>query len=548
MSLKPQPIEPIPEETARIARSVHSKGHPYLTLRDELGTIFEDEDFIDLFPRRGQPALSPWRLALVTILQFRENLSDRQAAEAVRDRIAWKYLLGLELTDSGFDFSVLSEFRDRLLQGGAEELLLEKLLVRCRELGLVKARGKQRTDSTHVLASIRTMNRLELVAETLRAALNELATEAPDWLASVSPQEWYQRYGRRIEDERLPHGKAKREAYAQVIGEDGFRLLEITSEPEAPPGLNELSKVQILGQVWERHFERQAGQVRLRPKHDLGSASEAIESPYDDEARYRRRGNTTWTGFIVHVSETCDDDTANLLTNMFTTDASVHEARCTAQIQQALVDKRLPPGQHLVDSAYVGADLLVSSKQEQDISLVGPGRRDPSWQSKVEGAYDRYQFDIDWEKKQARCPQGKRSAAWQELTDRKTNEPYVRIVFRREDCLACKARPLCTRYEGHARRLRVQQQVQYEALRDARHRQASKEGKRLYAKRAGVEGTVSQGVRGFGLRKTRYRGQAKTHLQHVATAAAVNIDRIVAWFDNVPRATTRTSRFAALAA
>ena len=120
-------------------------------------------------------------------MQFRENLADRQAAEAVRARIDWKYLLGLELTDPGFDFSVLSEFRDRLLAGNAEELLFDKLLERCRTMGLVKARGQQRTDSTHVLAAIRVINRLELVAETLRAALNELATVAPDWLQAWRP-------------------------------------------------------------------------------------------------------------------------------------------------------------------------------------------------------------------------------------------------------------------------------------------------------------------------------------------------------------------------
>ena len=129
MSLRPHPLEPVPAETARVARAAFPKGHPYLTLRDALGTIFQDEDFTALFPAWGHPALSPWRLALVTIMQFRENLGDRQAAEAVRARIDWKYLLSLELTDPGFDFSVLSEFRDRLLAGSAEELLLDKLLV-----------------------------------------------------------------------------------------------------------------------------------------------------------------------------------------------------------------------------------------------------------------------------------------------------------------------------------------------------------------------------------------------------------------------------------
>src|SRR5262245_49988265 len=179
MSLHPHVITPVPEETARVARAAFPKGQPYLTCRDALGTILQDEDFTALFPAWGQPALPPWRLALVTIMQFRENLAERQAAEAVRARIDSQYLLSLDLTDPGFDFSVLSEFRDRLRAGSAEEVLLEQLLERCRALGLLKARGTQRTDSTPVLAAIRKLNRLELVAETLRAALNELATEAP---------------------------------------------------------------------------------------------------------------------------------------------------------------------------------------------------------------------------------------------------------------------------------------------------------------------------------------------------------------------------------
>src|ERR671933_33451 len=218
MSLHPQPIAPVPAQTAQNAHSAFPKGNPYPTLRDQLGTIFQDEDFATLFPAWGYPGLSPWRLALVTLMQFRENLADRQAAEAVRARIDWKYLLGLDLTDPGFDFSVLSELRDRLLAGSAEVLLLDKLLAQCRTMGLLKARGQQRTDSTHVLAAIRVLNRLALVAETLRAALNALATVAPDWLQGLAPLAWYERYGRRIEDTRLPREQAQRDAYAQTVG------------------------------------------------------------------------------------------------------------------------------------------------------------------------------------------------------------------------------------------------------------------------------------------------------------------------------------------
>jgi transposase len=259
MSLKPSPIEPVPEATARVARAAFRKGNPLLKLRDELGPVFVDADFADLFPERGRPGLAPWRLALVTLLQFREDLSDRRAAEAVRARIDWKYLLGLELTDPGFDASVLCEFRARLLEGAAEERLLDRLLARCRELGLLKARGRQRSDTTHVLAAIRTLNRLELVGETLRAALNELATIAPDWLREAAPKAWYERYALRVEDARLPRSAAEREAYARTVGEDGFALLDRLDEPATPEEPRGLPKVLILRQVWDRHFVREGG-------------------------------------------------------------------------------------------------------------------------------------------------------------------------------------------------------------------------------------------------------------------------------------------------
>jgi len=555
MSLKPSPIQPVPEETARVAHAAFPKGNPYLTLQDELGAIYHDEDFAHLFPDCGQPGLPPWRLALITVMQFRENLSDRAAADAVRARIDWKYALGLELTDPGFDFSVLSEFRTRLIAGGAEELLLEKLLERCRALGLVKARGKQRTDSTHVLASIRVLNRLELVAETLRAALNQLATVAPDWLRGVVQPAWYERYGRRIEDYRLPKSDAEREAYARTVGEDGFALLDLLEAPNAPKGLDALRRVKTLRLAWQRHYERgekppkggPGGTVRLKDKRELPRSAEGLESPYDVEARFRNRQGMQWTGYMVHLSETCEANEAHLITHVETTRATVHEARCTAPIQAALTEKGLPPSEHLVDSSYVDAELLVSSRDDYGITLVGPTRKNTSWQTKVEGAYDIDQFEMDWEGRQVRCPQGKVSSSWSERVD-PTGSPYIGVKFRKADCGPCSVRPLCTRSKQKVRQLKLQPRAQYEALKEARVRHASKEGQQRYALRAGIEGTISQGVRAFGLRRTRYRGQAKTHLQHVATAAAINLERIWAWLEGVPHATTRTSRFAALAA
>ena len=553
MSLKPSRIDLVPELTAWIAHAAFPKGNPYLKLRDELGTIYGDEDFADLFPLCGQPGLAPWRLALVTVLQFREHLADREAAEAVRARIDWKYLLGLELNDPGFDFSVLSEFRGRLIGGGQEALLLERLLECCRERGLLKTRGRQRTDATHVLAAIRVLNRLELVAETLRAALNELAAIEPEWLRRVAPPAWYERYAKRIEDSRLPKESAERDAYAQTVGEDGFALLDALEAAEAPVALRTLPIIETLRRVWQRHYERSGGSsggepsgVRFRPKADLARAAEGIESPYDPQARYRTKRNTSWTGYTVHLTETCDDEAVHLITHVHTTTAAVHEARCTAPIQQALVDKDLAPSEHLVDAGYVDAELLVRSQTEQGITLRGPTRENPSWQSKVKGAYAIEKFEVDWANEQVRCPQGKLSASWSEPTEGAVN-PRIAVVFRKRDCDACSARALCTRSPQRARQIKLLPQPQQEALTAARKWYDSEEGRELYARRAGIEGTLSQGVRAFGLRRARYRGLVKTHLQHIATAVAINLDRIFAWLEAVPRAATRTSRFVALA-
>src|SRR5882724_6327165 len=155
MSLQVQPIPAIPEITAAIAHRAFRKGNVYMQMRDVLGTFFHDDQFAELYPTDGQPAYAPWRLALVSVMQFAENLSDRQAADAVRSRIDWKYALSLELTDEGFDFSVLSEFRQRLLEHEVGERLLETMLEHFKRAGLLRAGGRQRTDSTYVLASVR---------------------------------------------------------------------------------------------------------------------------------------------------------------------------------------------------------------------------------------------------------------------------------------------------------------------------------------------------------------------------------------------------------
>lgn len=185
MSLEPRPDDGVPEMTARMVRAAFPKGTLAIRIREALGPVFGDEDFASAFPVSGRPAASPGVLALVSVLQHAEKLSDREAADHVRARMDWKFLLGLELDDPGFDHTVLGDFRERLICHGIEEKVLDTVLERLSAAGLLRAGGRQRTDSTHVLASVRTLNRMEFVGETLRAALEALAAAAPAWLSGV---------------------------------------------------------------------------------------------------------------------------------------------------------------------------------------------------------------------------------------------------------------------------------------------------------------------------------------------------------------------------
>jgi transposase len=546
MSLKPDPIGEVPEETARVAHAAFPKGNIYMRMRDEIGPIYEDEMFTPVYPKRGQPAETPWRLALTTVMQFVEGLTDRQAAEAVRGRIDWKYALGLELEDTGFDDSVLCEFRARLVEGSIERSLLDVLLERFKEKGLLKARGQQRTDSTHVLAAVQGLHRLELVGEVLRAALNKLALIAPEWLGGIVKADWFDRYAIPFAVSRLPKEKSERQALAETIGGDGFTLLAAVGTNNTPAYLRALPEVQLLRIVWiQQYYAPADGEVQWRETKDLPPCERRIESPYDTDARYGSKRDTTWSGYKVHLTETCDDDMPSFIVDIQTTPATTQDKVMTRPIHQSLAERDLLPGEHFVDAGYTTADTLVESAGD-GIDVVGPVSIESSWQRRLGAGYDIAMFIVDWDQQVVTCPEGKVSTKWKP-TRTIYNLPAIHVEFHKRDCLGCPARQFCTRAKTGARELTMRPKAQHIALQTARKYQTTDEFKERYKKRAGVEGAVSQGVNGFGLRRTRYRGLAKTHLQHVFTAIAMNLVRFDAWIMEKPRAKTRKSHFAAMA-
>ena len=538
----------IPQATAQAAHAAFPKGNMYLRLRDELGPIYSNPDFAHLFPTHGQPALAPARLALVTVMQIVDGLSDVEAADAVRDRLSWKYALALDLDDPGFDASVLCEFRKRLLAGGAETVLLDAFLTRLVDQGLLKARGRQRSDSTHVLASIRTLTRLMLVGETLRAALNALALVAPAWLQAVSPPVWFERYSRRVEEYRLPVAKGERAELAATIGADGVELFQAVFGPTAPAEVRALPAVDILRQVWlQQYYAPDAtGQTTWRTLDDTPPPAQLIHSPYDLDARYSTKKELHWVGYKTHITESCDADAPHLITHVETTVATVPDCKAPDMIHTALAAKALLPSEHLLDRGYVHADVVVSGYTDHGVTLVGPVPEDNHWQARAQAGFDVACFVVDWEARQATCPQGITSSKWS-ATHNRNGHDIINIRFPVRACRSCPVRAQCTRSAEGSREITVRPQAHHAVLQSARQRQHTATFRQEYAVRAGIEGTLSQGIRAFDLRHTRYIGLAKTRLHQVLVAVALNLVRLFAWFSETPQAGTRTSPFAALA-
>lgn len=569
--MQPKPWPEVPELTARMARASSRKGNLAMRIRDELGQVYADERFVGAFGVQGRPGISPAQLMITTVLQFTENLTDRQAGEAVRDRITWKYALGLELEDPGFDPSVLSEFRDRLVGEDLTGLALDALLERLAGLGLVKAGGRARTDSTHVLGAIRSLNRLELAGESLRATLEALAVAAPHWLTSVIDPGWQQVYGARIDNLRLPASKTGRAELMVQYGRDGYHLLEQVYVATAPVWLREIPAVDALRRIWIQQFYRDVDittgrqEVRRReaaPDGDgLPPGRDSIISPYDLDARYSVKRDHGWGGYKVHFTETCDAPTPqpadsgpdtsrlpkrgeapNLITNVATTTATVPDVAMTAPIHQQLADKGLLPAEHLVDSGYPSADLVVAAATLHGLTLVSPMLLDHSVQARAGTGYDKASFAIDFDARQATCPQGAVSSSWNPARQRDTD--VIVVSWSKTTCKSCPAKALCTK--GSRRHLSIRPRDQHQALADARAQQTTNQWKARYAARAGVEGTMRQTTHVTGIRTARYRGLPKTVLEHNIAATAINLIRLDAYWSGHPLDRTRTSHLTRL--
>jgi transposase len=543
-----RPVSPgeVPAATAELAWKVHRKGTDEMRVRDALGPLFADEDFATgrlagTFPQQGQPGLSPALLAMVTVLQFLHHLSDREAVAAVADRISWKYALGLELEAPGFDASVLSEFRDRLAEPGRADGLLEVVLDRLKAAGLIRPGQAARTDSTHVIAAVRALNRVEHAGESLRAALEEIAGIWPEWIVPLLDEGWHLRYSRKVETGRLiGRGRSKTtlEKLAAQIGADGAALLARIDADRSAGWMNELAQVRHLRAFWAMHYRLgPGGTAALVPTGELPPSAARPQSPYDTQARYASKndGEITWVGSKAHLTETCDEDLPKLIIDVHTQQSTEPDASATAPISDKLASRDLTPGTHLIDSAYPSAATLADAAARGTTVITPIPRSGRNARLDTFGPAD---FTIDFTALTATCPAGavSISSAWEK-------RGLIMFNFSRKDCGPCPLRSQCMNSQvPNARRVRVHPEPLYQARGAAITAGHTEDWHTRYRKRAGIEGTISQAVRGPDLRHARYRGLAKTHVQNIACGIAINISRLGAHYTTrrpAPRPPTR---------
>lgn len=510
MSLQAKDRDEIPADTAALGHKLLNANHPYRLIGDRLAELIRDEDFRSLYTPIGGPAISPALLALVTVFQMMEKLPDRLAAEAVVLRIDWKYALHLPLDYEGFHYTNLEHFRQRLIAHQAEYVVFDRLLSKLLELGLIRRRGKQRTDSSHVLGLVARLSRLELVRETLRVSLEAIRKLDQRWLERIVPEAMLDKYLQRRNDFNLSKQQVASEL--RQTGADGWwwqRQLEM-----GPVEWQQLPETETLRTVWKQQFEPDEHGDYGGPRSKLEGHG-LLNSPHEPEVRYRAKRGKPWLGYMAQVTETAEaKGDPNFITDAAATDGQIDDSTALPAIQDRLAQRNLTPQQQLVDQNYLSG-LLVVMSQQKATALVGPILA--PWGPPGFRLDD---FQIDWTTRRATCPAGQVSGP---ASANRQRDGSIEYQFRfGKVCAACPHRTPCTTAKG-GRTLNYSEYHPEVARRRAEMETA--EFRQLMKLRSPVEGTLSQLLR-MGARQARYRGLQRVNLQLVFTAVAVNLRRL----------------------
>jgi transposase len=466
----------------------------------------------------GRPAIDPVLLCGVTLLQFMEKAADRGASGHVVYHLGWKYALDLELDYEGFHPTVLVYFRDRLEQNKAERVIFDGIVKMLVELGLVKRKGKQRLDSTHILGYVKEMSRLECAVETLRLGLEALAKQTR---RGERPEFWERLWALYVQSEidwRL--SKKERASRYRQCGQDMQELLEWVGAKSS--ALGELEAIKLLSRVFGEQFELVEGKLEPTSRRPPRS----VQNPHDADAHYADKGKKQWVGYKVHVVESVDPEepakkkgepTENFITEMLTAEAAQDEMAGLAEaLGREQHHHEITPAAMYADGGYVTENTLTQA-EHNGMELLGPTRPDPH-----KGPYNADAFHVDIEKLKAVCPQGKTSTQCSHIEDKYMGTEYYRIEWGSQ-CDSCLVQKQCTRAKNGRRILVVG--LRHDLVEKRRKEMREAGFSKSMHPRNGIEGTHSELVRGHGMRRTKYRGRSRVGLSHYFMGAACNVKR-----------------------
>lgn len=518
MSLQESLSREIPTDTYQVGQEMLAPTNIFRQIGEHFDELFpEERDFAEIYQSTGRGAISPLLLTIVTVFQIMEKLPDRVAAEYVASRIDWKYAMHLPLSYAGFHFTDLYAFRQRLLASGWERKVFEQLLEKLKQLGLLRVRGKMRTDSTHILGMVEWLSRLELVLESIRLALRAASEAAMQWAEENLPATFIEVYGERIStygmsDEDIAIGWKR-------AGKDGFWFITQIDQT-APEPVQQLTEVELLRQVLAQQFPQGPDQP---PPTQRPTGKEIIQSPHDAQARQGVKRNKVWFGYKAQVTETCDEGSPHLVVDLEPQNALEQDSQALPSIQERLSERDLLPAELYADQAYISAALIADSLR-QGICLFGPCPLD----TKGPPGFRQSDFVIDYAKRQAICPAGQVSRVWSEKSAPDGSPPTVKLRFNGKICQECRFFGQCTcSSQGRSLELHPYRNL----LKFYRNLMQTDNFQLAIQLRAGVEATISELTRKYGLRQARYRGEAKLRLQSAFTAAAINLNRVTRWWN-----------------
>ena len=499
-----------------VADGLFEKGNVYRVFREEVLPALRDlrPELEKLYCQdNGRPALDPVLMTGVTILQFMEKAPDRKAAEQVKLNLGWKYALDLEWEDRGFHPTSLVVFRQRLVEAEAERIGLDAVLGKLRERGLIRKRSKQRIDSTQVLGNVSKMGRLEASRDMMRLCLEDVEKQDPKGLPE-GWKVWMERYCENEVDYRQLKEASGIISKLRQTGED---MAALWNWLESRPELKDREKAKLLKRMLDEQFEIREAAVEVRPVQLVG----AVQNPHDPEAQWSTKDpekKTQWIGYKAQVVETlAEEDQGRFITELTTTEAVASDLAGMKQALEKQQESGLELPSHLyADSAYVnGKELARASQQKRE--LIGPVKGSP----KKKNVLPVESFDISIAERRAICPAGKKNRTCCRIENHHPGETMYRFRWKRE-CRDCPLRSQCV---GKRKSREVVVSLNHDHLQRRRREMETEAFKAEARKRNAIEGTISELVRGYGMRRTRYRGLAKTRLANYFIAAACNVRR-----------------------